>query len=416
MTSSNKILSLLFGVILFLPLFPVQLNETQYHVTLAILLGLILIFLMSWKQLGGFKGGSPVLYYYLCLQLLLILSGVMGVDTVKEYQDLISLFRPMVLLSSFYLLYCLTSRNRDFFRTLIKPMKFICMAMFIWAVYESIIQNNIFQSINYLLYKMERKDDIKNVAVTFFFLPYYSAFVSVFMIAFFYTCRYTYKIRGTYKYIFMSFCCIVLTQSKTGVVAALFLIVCCELISSSQLKRIFCVVCVIILFFISFYFYDYLLMYLNLYFPGNFTRTLSQLVDDPGSAYTLSARIEQFLSIYSQTMQHIPFIGYGLGRDLLIESWPATIYVRYGWIGICVFLIFNFFLIFKGICYYLTHTSNACRYQAIIFSFWIISTLISQMSAMMTENTKTSFIYLVYLVMFMQLIYKPHKINKSNLG
>ncbi|EPI9270033.1 hypothetical protein ACTD33_004749, partial [Escherichia coli] len=70
MTSSNKILSLLFGVILFLPLFPVQLNETQYHVTLAILLGLILIFLMSWKQLGGFKGGSPVLYYYLCLQLL----------------------------------------------------------------------------------------------------------------------------------------------------------------------------------------------------------------------------------------------------------------------------------------------------------------------------------------------------------
>ncbi|HCP3235074.1 TPA: O96 family O-antigen polymerase, partial [Escherichia coli] len=180
MTSSNKILSLLFGVILFLPLFPVQLNETQYHVTLAILLGLILIFLMSWKQLGGFKGGSPVLYYYLCLQLLLILSGVMGVDTVKEYQDLISLFRPMILLSSFYLLYCLTSRNRDFFRTLIKPMKFICMAMFIWAVYESIIQNNIFQSINYLLYKMERKDDIKNVAVTFFFLPYYSAFVSVF--------------------------------------------------------------------------------------------------------------------------------------------------------------------------------------------------------------------------------------------
>ncbi|HGX5046048.1 TPA: hypothetical protein ACNE0I_004820, partial [Escherichia coli] len=66
--------------------------------------------------------------------------------------------------------------------------------------------------------------------------------------------------------------------------------------------------------------------------------------------------------------------------------------------------------------YYLTHTSNAFRYQAIIFSFWIISTLISQMSAMMTENTKTSFIYLVYLVIFMQLIYKPHKINKSNLG
>ena len=392
-----------------MPLFPVILDETQYHIMLSIIiLPLMGVFLLKGDFTGCKKQVIIASSFFVLLQFLLLLSLFFGKESLISFGDFFSLFRPLTFVVSIVCLIILTKDAENCFFALEKTLTILLFIILAISIIEVFLNTSVLADINYFLYKLQRKMDIAKVSVSVFVLPYYVGYALSFFISYFMTLL---LIKRKIKYVVLSSIVVfisLLAQSKTGIMVNVAIFIFGLLVYSHGLIRYILLASAIFIFYALFLNIQEVLNYIAENYPGNFSHSIQIIINDTGESYTLNERLAQFAFIFNGLKDNYFLTGYGLGRDLLLESWIVTILVRYGIVGLFVYLLFSAFLIFKGFFFYINRSDNS-RYISLFFIVWIVLSFISQLSAFMNETSKTAYIFLLYLAIFLNIIYANKK-------
>ena len=127
-------------------------------------------------------------------------------------------------------------------------------------------------------------------------------------------------------------------------------------------------------------------------------------MNNPEKSNTLHLRLNQFNDNLLAIEKNNILTGYGLGRDLMLESWLASVLVRYGIFGLFFYVAFFLTIIISGIKTYFK-INDKSRYIIIMFCIWLSLSFISQLSAFMIESSKTAYIFILYFSIYLTTFY-----------
>ncbi|MGG4679099.1 MULTISPECIES: hypothetical protein [Providencia] len=403
--SSDNLIKFITLFIFLVPLFPSLLNESQYHVIILVTILPIIGVIVRKKHITTHKKSIYIaLFFFLVLQILLIVSFTWGIGNLEGIGDIISLFRPLYLLISIiFLIYLIDSPYQLFF-SLERTLKFILFFILLVSIIEVFLKNSQLNQLNFLLYKMERKQDIANVSVSLFVLPYYAAFALSFLSSYFAT---LFLIKRNYMYVtYMTLCLLIsiLTQSKTGIIVNIAIIFFAIFLYHNIKFKLFISLSLLLSIYVIINHADTIIDLLLTYYPGNLSHTIDTLVNNPEKSNTLHLRLNQFNDNLLAIEKNNILTGYGLGRDLMLESWLASVLVRYGIFGLFFYVAFFLTIIISGIKTYFK-INDKSRYIIIMFCIWLSLSFISQLSAFMIESSKTAYIFILYFSIYLTTFY-----------
>ncbi|MFC3024827.1 hypothetical protein ACFODT_13475 [Vibrio zhugei] len=407
MIKKNKLINYYLYFSIFIPLLPSIMNNSQVHVNI---LGVLLFFtvvLIYSKNLTLYRQRN-ILTYFFVNQILILLTYIFGYEAAESLSDLMSLFRPIMLFMFFYSTMTLLRYNEiEKIYNIIKSLKFIIIICFLTSIIE-IAKPPVITGLFDFLYKNTNKEDITNVAVTFFGLPYYSALFYNFCLILFLVGKSSFK--NTFSkslYISLLLLCIVMAQSKTGVASAFCVIFMFWFFQLKAKNKVFILIsllcCISII-------YSYLLdfiLYLNENYSGNLVRTLYDLFYDTSNSNTLQLRIDQVMMTLNTVLKNNYFVGVGLGRGVLLESWFVTILYRYGFIGILFIGLCFLYVLFNSYKLYIYTKRkhyNDCN-LLLITPLWLISLFFTQISSLSIEVSKGALVNTLALSLGISIYY-----------
>lgn len=308
-----------------------------------------------------------------------------------------SLVRPLLLLLLTSALYVISiDEPKVFYLKLSKILSCLVVFSFVFGLIEFARPPFIIDLV-YFFFKMSDKVDILNSSVGFFALPYYNSFfyVSSIIVILFVSLHTSFNYLSVLS-LFCGFGGVILTQSKTGVIALLVILFFALFLKLNKFYRFLFFIFFVLSFVITLQFLGDLLIYLNANYSGNLIRTSFNIYHNQEDTNTLGVRIFQVLDSFNLILERNIFFGLGLGKDVLLESWLSTSLYRYGIFGTIILFIVPFFIVLKtfvkvGIIN-LMKTSEKKDYLIYIFPVWLLSCFFTQLSALMIEVSKGALI------------------------
>lgn len=404
----------LIGMLLlaaFLPQFPPIFGRSEIHVNVFFLCAaslVIILWVSSLPRRYLIIAGA----YFGVLQILLLLSYIMGSEGISSLGELPSLLRPLMLFIITLSFSILLHHDRAY-DACISASIFLTIVSFFYAMFE-VFAFDLVSGVIHLLYRLPDKSHIDGVSVSFFTLPYYAAYVhSILML--FVLAGLSLRPSIFLGVVFiMSVINIVLTQSKTGIFV-IFLSLFLYWFASVSLKQRFLVmllaiaVCAAMMHFL----YD-IVKYLNKGIGGNFAYTTLMMLDRPDEVGNLAERNRQVAQTFDALEESGWFFGVGVGKGVLIESWIAYVPYRYGLLGMVLFTLFYLFVSMRSLYQGARLNVRADKVMARVVGVWSISIFFSQLSALSMEVSKASVYTALMLALASSLMIKKPENIKAN--
>ncbi|MFY8327048.1 hypothetical protein [Pseudoalteromonas sp. ZZD1] len=385
--SLERVLGNFILLILLLPQLPVIFQRSELHINI-FALSLSILALLLYRTKIEKKSYIIPLLYFISMQLFLFFSSWFGTEGFSSFGEIPSYFRPTMLLIITLGFLSMIKDLNSLFANLVRVAKIITVAIFIYSICE-VFFFSLFSKVMFVFYRLEDKSNIDGVAVSFFTLPYYSAYI---MCTLFPLLLSNYEKNKGYSYLYclMLIASVFLTQSKMGVFLLIGIVFLYWFISVSLKKKIF------VLIFFSVFLVALLLSlkafvaYLNETVGGNFARTLHLMLSNTDQAHNLLERLDDIVETYQAISQHNYLVGIGLGKGETIEIWIAMVMYRYGLIGLLFFIVFFLIVGFKTMFMAMRKGFYSFEERS-LFKFvciWALTIYISQLSGLMLEMSK----------------------------
>lgn len=390
--NNTYLISILYIIFLF-PLFPSVFQGSQVHINLIILsLSLLPLVTIKTINLKGFH--SWVLLYYVTCQLLLLPAAISDVVSGSfEISSIFSLFRPVLLYISFLSLLVLLEKCD--IEKVLSIVPILIGISFLYMIGEVFLLDSVKQFVHFF-YKRELRLNLTGISTTFFGTSYFSGFVFYLLYV---LSLARLDLKGnilSYFFCFLASLLVILSQSKTMILA--LIISTAILFSLSSKKRlrfslyVFLILAVIVVLNLTTIF-DYLSQF-NL----NSIKQIKVLIFDTSQSDTLNARNLQISYAIDQVYQRTSLLGVGLTPSKSLETWLALFIYRYGFLG-----VLNFSLLCIMICFFsykIIKSRDLARGYVGKAGLAIGITLpITQMSSAMIEFSKMSFFFAFYLAL-----------------
>ncbi|TCI05431.1 hypothetical protein EZV61_05630 [Corallincola luteus] len=340
------------------------------------------------------------------LQFFLVSSYFFGSEDLGGFSDILSFFRPLMLLVIVLSMVVLTEELTQTYDALIGVTKLIVSCVFLYSLLE-VFFFDIFSSLMFLFYRMEDKVNIDGISVSFFTLPYYGAYILCMLLPLTFSNYALTKNKAALFYIFACFGSIVLTQSKMGVFLSFGVLFIYAFLSSSFNKKIIVIIISLLFFGILGYFLVDFVSYLNKEVGGNFARTLHLILTNTEQAHNLNERLEDITGTYSKIIEHNPYVGVGLGKGQTIEIWIGTILYRYGFPGLILFILYFLFIGMAATLKLgrLKHGRPKEAELAKTVAIWAFTIFISQLSGFMMEMSKAAVFSMMMLALSARILF-----------
>ncbi len=397
--NKQSLFRMLFISSLLLPQLPPVFGRSEFHINIFVLIFSLLIFL-RYPILSKRRSIIP-LGYYLSFQILLICSYWFGSEDFGGLSDIPSYYRPVMLMIITLAFLVLMTDYKSVYQTTIKNIKILVIAIFSYSLLE-VFAFDFFSNIFHFLYRLQDKSNIDGVAVSFFTLPYYSAYILNVFLVFLLSNNRVEKSFGNSVYILVCIFSIFLAQSKMGIALCFASVFIFYFMQSKTLNKIF-VLTLFFVFMFSLYLYLYdFVSFMRKEYGGHLYHTVYVLLTNPEQSGNLFERINDIQVTYGLIEHNNYFFGVGLGKGQTIETWIASLLYRYG-----IFGLFFFILIYISIglyCWYLSSKEEDLYRSELlkICSIWAITIFISQLSGYMMEVTKCAVVtcFMLSLVTF----------------
>ena len=420
MVSKLNFLGLSFLIVILFPLFPKIFGNNSQHI---LILGVTLACLnltLNWKGLT-FKESTRLLYF-LCFFVLLFIVFLFEFyhsGFSLPYNDLFALTKPFYLGLFFLLGY---ASNFDIIKIISgikKPLKIIIILGLVFSLIEIYFIESI-KEILYTLYKREERNILLDKSTTWFGVTYYSGFF--WLIISMFSMHLTNSRQNKKIWVFLTIASLVplfLSQSRTILLSFLFVLIVMFFdsnsfissksnLASKSIRLILIFVLVTILSYIFLKYYDlistsfgYIINTFNLILEGKYYLSGSLMTRLDQITYAIDAN------------QNILF-GWGLGRELPLESIYAAYYYRYGlpFLIITIFIILNIGLKMRKLSRQkLSDDVKAfCRAMYLV----MICSPIAFFSSPILETPKVGFVYFFLIGLSIKL-YENIKYNNTSL-
>lgn len=403
----NCFLIFYFILLLFFPLFPTLMGVSQLHINFIFFFVAFLALMMCVRiSFDYFILSSYILFFLLVLS-----SSILYGDVV--FSDIPSIFRPLFLLVIFlfflnYLaqgsdseaqVYSILKFTRLLKRMLI-PVIFFSLVISLFEVFgEGLINDYI-----HFLYKREDRLDFASQATTFFGQTYYSGFVFLTIMTLIMGLTADKTSWSDWAVISFSFFIVLLSQSKPAIFVSFFLI----FLFVALKARTFFLIAVPFVFMLIALLHQYLFSFIIDILLGIDTigtRSLLRMLEGVESSGSLSVRLNQISETYYLVLGNNPFLGLGVGRGVLLESWVAEMMFRYGFIGIFVFIVMVFYLTFISLVSFfrLKKEGFVHAHLPLFLAIWFLSLPILLLSSNMIENSKTAIVSMFVIALTVRL-------------
>lgn len=346
MVSKSKFLGLSFLLVVLFPLLPKIFGNNSQHI---LILGVTLAgfnLILNWKGLT-IKEATRLLYFKILLLLLLLsfLFDFYRSGYSLNFNNLLPLTKPIYLGLFFLLGYATRLNTSKIIYGISSLTRIFVFLGFTFSIAEIYFLDYI-KDLLYLFFKREERGVLLDKSTTWFGVTYYSGFF--WLMAFMFSINMNIYRENKKRWVLMagaSLTPLLLSQSRTIIVAFLLglfimFIDTKSFVNNTSLKRkltrlpLFIVLTIVGFYFFNNYYseikesFGYVLNTFELLITGDFYLSGS-----------LMARLDQV--IYAIDTNKNVLIGWGLGRELPLESIYSAYYYRYG----LVFLIITITLI-----------------------------------------------------------------------
>lgn len=299
---------------------------------------------------------------------LTFLSLVFDISRVVE-RDLIELFKPMLVMV--FLFIGLNIRSIDSFNQIVKPLFFLSAG---FGVLEVVAADHVHQFRTLFV-----RDDGLYIGkpINFWHTTYFAASFYLF-IAFSRLLSSTSRHSvGTALIVILAFLLIIFTQSRSGFLAGLLLIVSWSIIFASRYFFVY-LICLFSITFLFFVYIDYQYVLDSLpYLVYGIENYILGFFSAVNEANSLGARVSQLDWVLEHNKMILFGSGIGKGYNEYLESLPALYYYRYGLIGLSLYFLLWAALPIQS----LRGAKNIGLYLCFLFSLLVLS-----MSSVITDQ------------------------------
>lgn len=379
-------------LVALLPYFPTSGSMARYNVNF-VFLAIVLLALAVNRILVLDRTLKKVIFFFIVLQLFLILSYLFGLELFNSVGDIGSLLRPVVValfIVFFYQGYSGVSDYQSFYnylKGLSGPIILISVLYVIVGGSEVILGD--FKFINFL-YKRAAidKSGIEYSATTFMGSTYPSAFLGFFLLCVLAFINQFINRKRISLIIFLLMVTILFTQSKPFILLSFFYYIAYLVFSRGKFAvYLFSVISFLLLVLFYSFFFEFMIDFLKVFeLNSKAARSLLVMMTDTESSGTLNTRIEQIDYAIESVASNLYLVGAGLGRDIYLESWVSEVIYRYGFFGLTTYVAAYLFVTYKLFSLVLSSRKGMVFFGLF---FWFSTLPISQLSGMMIENGKT---------------------------
>lgn len=410
MVINNRSLFIVFFLSsLLLPQLPIIFGRSEFHINIYVFIFSVLI-LCRYQVIDRYRSFIPIAYF-LVFQLLLMCSYWFGVEELGEISDIPSYYRPVMLMMITLAFLSLMHDYESVYKLALRAIKAIVLMVFTYSFFEVFFLNEL-SSLMFTFYRMEDKSNIDGVAVSFFTLPYYAAYILNTFLVFLLS---NYKINKSFVsalYVLICIISVIFTQSKMGIALTFSIFFLFYFMRSKFIgKTLICFLFFVFVVILYTYLYD-VVSFMYSKYGGNLFSTLYVMLKSPEQSGNLMERVNDIHSTYELIITNNIFVGVGLGKGVTIETWIASLMYRYGFIGLALFIITY---ISMGLYSWRLYSIENNIYRAELLnicSIWALTIFISQLSGLMMEISKNA---VVTCFMFALTSFVMAKNNNKNL-
>lgn len=320
-------------VVLFFPLLPSVMGRSHLHIHALILFFSGVIFLWSLRSGRGVTASQlSIFIVFVMMQCSLLAAGALsGTESMAQ---LVSFFQPAILGCSFLAVAMLVNDADGVDLYMQRVLSVFSVLALAWAVCEY-VQFDVFNGVNYFLYKRDDKDDIYRYATTFFGVSYYSgfAFLTIFCLLVDLSSRVGPSWLGRLGIVSAALC-VFAAQSKVQILSLVIVISALVAIARPFLFVVLSLVVSALLLIFG----GQILLALKGVFVV-VVKSFTVILSDPSASGTLSGRLEQ-VALAKEGMMLGGVVGAGSGSGVYLESWVAEFLYRYGFLGVVYFFAF----------------------------------------------------------------------------
>ncbi|CAM3979482.1 MULTISPECIES: hypothetical protein [Pseudoalteromonas] len=390
----DLISKLFFLLIFFFPLLPTYLINSQIHINILVFtLSLIYLAFFSFGEYNWLK--KIVVLYYFSLQFIItfsLLEDASGDDF--SFLSFLSYLRPTMLLI-ITLAACRMLDKSDFYKG--KLIFFIALISLLYVLIELFL-TSFFSDFIFFLYKRDFRFELIHSGVAFFGTTYYSGYSFLIL---FYLSIVNYELYNKNKIgvfcIISFFALVLLAQSKT-IFLAVFISLFVYFIFKVK-NAFFKILLFLTPLFLVVMLYLYMELIVSFLFSTDLTslKSLATLMNGAEESGSLNVRNEQIMFSFNMAMEKNLVFGAGLGRQESLESLPAAYLFRYGLIGLTLFLLLTIFIIFYSLKSLFLYSEYKVKVYSLIVFMWGITLPLTQLSGVMIEQSKMSFLSAIML-------------------
>lgn len=390
---------LLFITSLLLPQMPPIFGRSEFHINIYVFVVSVFL-LFKYPKIDKSRSVIP-LGYFLLFQFLLIGSYWLGVEDFGGLSDIPSYYRPIMLMVITLAFLILMEDYKIVYESTLHIIRILVFLVFFYSVLE-VFAFDIFSSFFHAFYRLEDKDNIDGVAVSFFTLPYYSAYILNTFFIFLLSEHNRNKSFKSFVYVLFCLLSIFLAQSKMGIALCFAILFAFYFMQSKIIsKAIILSIFLVFMTLLYFYLYDFVL-FMKKEYGGHLFTTLYVMMAHTEQSGNLMERVSDIYDTYRLIENNNYFIGVGLGKGVTIETWIASLMYRYGLLGLGFFIAVYLFVGFY--CWYLSSRENDFYRSELlkICSIWALTLFISQLSGFMMEVSKSAVVscFMLALVAF----------------
>lgn len=391
-----------FFIVFLFPLFPNIFVSSHLHINVLVALVSICFLLIS-TDVKELKKGTVIIFYYLLLQLLLVPALLADISYGNiNYSSILSFLRPILLIMTFISLIRLV--ENDFL--LGRSIFFLITISFVYVIIELLFRGS-FQEFIFTFYKRDFRPELFFVGTAFFGTSYYAGYSFLIL---FYLSLISFHRQTNKKTLILSLflvllaaVLVILAQSK-GIILSLIISIYLYLLLISRNKYLklillFCPFVLIYILVINMDNFSSFLRSLNL----SSARSLNTLITNSENSGTLNVRLFQFEYAYNAVAEQWIILGAGLGRDIKLESLSAVYLFRYGFIGLISFYAIVSYMVLISFSKYFKLYHSKQRIYPVIVIMWAITLPLSQMSSVMLEMSKMSYLSAIMFAYFIKV-------------
>lgn len=376
-------LSLLLLCVYFFPLFP-GIPAFASKIAYLPLLCVFLIFAVV-KEFPKRIYGVGVFLFCSAMFFLQIRAEIVDPSQSSFLNSLtliVSRYFGFIVYFSYFLYFSKSTCAWSFVR---KSIPALTLITFVYVVLEFYFLDQ-FSFFIHFVYERDSHEILSDVANSFFFSSYFAA--HFYLLLFSLTLSVS-VFNSSFKWATLAFLCffmIFLSQSKTGVLSAVVVFIVVAFVRFKVRYFLMLSILGVLLILMTFKLVDLD----GFYVVDSATKLLE------GRSNSFAVRIEQVVFAFNSVEKYSYILGAGVGRDLYLESWVALYLYRYGFLGIAVYLIFWFYLLWASWSAFRKVDKGdkfARAFSLGVFSWFSIIPLLSLSSSMWDAPKNGFFIY-----------------------